>query len=926
MKKTALILILIMLTSYIPSYAANEFVLKIDGTVTELKHKPVIKENDTLLPVREVFEKLGMSVEWDDEKGEIIASANDFKFVLEPGSSVVQVDKVPVTLKEAVYVDDGITFVGTQLFADYMKYCSEEAFWEDKNTLCLIRPEIKPEKKELDQQEILASLTGGDVILNMDTVFAAKANSDKLKLKTVEVSGQPFTKALQAETLEKPVNIYDIQIVMQSSGDIAAGEIAVLSYYARKISTTDESGMGFVGPCYELNYGDYNKLASLTQELDDNWKQYFVLLAPRISTITKEKSQLTFRLGYKPQTVQIADVKIVNYHTKYKYEDVVPNSEPLDTYKGIEEGALWREEALKRIEKIRKRDITVNVKTENGTPVSGAEIKIDMTKNEFMFGTAVHNTFLQAPGSDNARKYRDIALDMFNTVVYDTAGKWPTIEPNKGVWASGIINWANQHDITVRGHALFWDQIKYFPPTMQKAYPYMNDEQLENRITEHINDVMTQYKGAIPQWDVLNEPLNNHEVLSRLGYGEIVKYFNLAKAIDPDASLYINETGISGRDAHWSNVYKLYDLVKNAKDAGAQIDGIGIQDHCGGSQSYPQEFYNQLDYLSQLVDEIAITEYDYTPKYEKLEAPYLRDMLIVAYSHPKCTGFITWGFWDKQHWKNHAPFYKADWTPRETVEVWKKYVQGEWETHESGLTDSDGQFSIRGHRGEYDVSVKYGNRVQTGRLLVTENGLNTIDIVIRRDGIDMTASETPGEYKNVEIDGLYKYRTDYKVDDAGNVSGSGEKFMINELPWELDDKLIAEAANNNSNNDTVNNEEKAVPSIAKVYTSDKIALPSLNDGSTETFYCTGKDAPEIIVELDDKAEVNSLTIEWYENKVYTYNYEIMVSDDGKLWESVCSGRSKTKTESCSVNRACRYIKIKSINPTNFLGIADIKAE
>lgn len=73
----------------------------------------------------------------------------------------------------------------------------------------------------------------------------------------------------------------------------------------------------------------------------------------------------------------------------------------------------------------------------------------------------------------------------------------------------------------------------------------MSDEQLKNRITEHVNDVMTQYKGAIPQWDVLNEPLNNNVMLQRLGYEEIVRHFNLAKAIDPDASLYVNETGIS---------------------------------------------------------------------------------------------------------------------------------------------------------------------------------------------------------------------------------------------------------------------------------------------------------------------------------------------------------------------------------------------
>ena len=71
----------------------------------------------------------------------------------------------------------------------------------------------------------------------------------------------------------------------------------MLSYYGRKISTTDESGMGYVGPCYEENYGDYNKLASLKQELDENWTKYYVLLAPRIKNFPKDKAQFVHTLN-----------------------------------------------------------------------------------------------------------------------------------------------------------------------------------------------------------------------------------------------------------------------------------------------------------------------------------------------------------------------------------------------------------------------------------------------------------------------------------------------------------------------------------------------------------------------------------------------------------------------------------------------------
>ena len=877
MKKVALMLIFSMLLCGVPSYAAEEFTVKADGSALELKNKPIIADDTVYLPVREVFEGLGMTVEWNGDTNEITASANDFDFVLKTGSDKVVVDKVSVELSSPVRMENDTAYVSTELFDDYMKYCTEQPVWEDKNTLCIKKPEIIAEE-EFDQRKVLESLTGGETVMDMDMVFSAKANNDKVKLAKVNVSGQSFANALEAQTLEQPTNIYDIQLVIKPKHDILAGEVAVLSYCARKISTTDESGMGYIGPCYEENYGDYTKLASVTQELDEEWQRYYVLLAPRIKNFPKDKCQFTLRLGFKPQTIQLADLKIINYHTKYKYDEVAPNAEPDDTYHGMEDDALWRKEALKRIEKNRKRDITVNVKTEGGTPLYGANVSVDMTKNEFMFGTAVHNTFLQSGTSEKAVKYREAVLELFNTVVYDTAGKWPTIEPNKGVYASGILNWANKNNITVRGHALFWDQLKYLPPSLQKAYPYMSDEQLKNRITEHVNDVMTQYKGAIPQWDVLNEPLNNNVMLQRLGYGEIVRHFNLAKAIDPNASLYVNETGIAGRDAHWNNVYKLYNLVKNAKDAGAKIDGIGIQTHCGGAMSYPQSFYNQLDYLSELVDEIAITEYDFTPKREELEAPYLRDMLITAYSHPKCTGFITWGFWDSQHWKNHAPFYKPDWTARDTVAVWKKYVQGEWETHESGTTNSD--------------------------------------------GIRMTVSEKPREYLDVDINGLYKYRTDFEVDDKGNVSGSGEKYELSELP-EAEDLRIIAAAEQNKLQESTNTQK---PIIESVFTDGTDNLSSLTDSNSETSYCARGEENEITIKLRENAEVKSLTVNWYENKVYAYNYEILISEDGEKWEPVSSGRSKTRTESYPINKKCGYIRLKSQNPTGFFGITDIAVD
>ena len=75
MKKVALILVFFIFLIHTSASAETDFTLKVDDNIVNLEHKPIKKENMILLPVREVFEKMGMTVKWDSEKSEIIEMA-----------------------------------------------------------------------------------------------------------------------------------------------------------------------------------------------------------------------------------------------------------------------------------------------------------------------------------------------------------------------------------------------------------------------------------------------------------------------------------------------------------------------------------------------------------------------------------------------------------------------------------------------------------------------------------------------------------------------------------------------------------------------------------------------------------------------------------------------------------------------------------
>jgi hypothetical protein len=106
---------------------------------------------------------------------------------------------------------------------------------------------------------------------------------------------------------------------------------------------------------------------------------------------------------------------------------------------------------------------------------------------------------------------------------------------------------------------------------------------------------------------------------------------------------------------------------------------------------------------------MVVTEYDLVCNDDTLHADYLRDILILTFSHPKMTGFINWGFWAGLHWKPEGALIRKDWTERPAVTVWRDLVTGAWWTTADIQTDTAGAATIDGaFYGTYTVTVSHG--------------------------------------------------------------------------------------------------------------------------------------------------------------------------------------------------------------------------
>lgn len=523
----------------------------------------------------------------------------------------------------------------------------------------------------------------------------------------------------------------------------------MLRFWARMLSTVDESGFGTLGyTVEEFAKGSFLDAAKGSVSLNSEWKQYSILFAGR-EDWAAGVWRLCLKVGYNPQVIQVAGVSITNYHKAIEVADINTTKKSADTYYGREEGALWREEALKRIEKYRVRDINVSVTDEDGNPVQDAEISADMTRNEFLWGSIGPVAYATIQGSS----LRNYMLEKFNAVTPENSMKIGYFAPGDGATAVDHANFTIDNNLYLHGHVVLWDSYTRQGTDLNAAMPTMSEDEIRKTFYSYASELIRYFGDSMTQLDVLNEPRANSKTRDRFGVSWIADLFRLSDLLRdeyaPDMKLYLNETGISGAESHWNNVYSLNKLVTDLKKEGAVIDGVGHQYH-GDPIYYPQTIYNQFDYVTDLVDEITITEYDAVysgsalSKQEalELEGDYLRDSIIMAYSNPKMAGFIMWGMYDQQHWRADSPMLDREYNEKPGVKYWDQLVLGDWKTQTGGKTDKNGICAMRGHRGEYDITVKAGSKEAKTTLNVTADGENSVTAVVHPNGeITLSTSE-----------------------------------------------------------------------------------------------------------------------------------------------------------------------------------------
>ncbi|MEO8179245.1 MAG: endo-1,4-beta-xylanase [Deltaproteobacteria bacterium] len=546
--------------------------------------------------------------------------------------------------------------------------------------------------------------------------FSLVGATARVATSTVDVSGQAFSKAARAQIKEESENLWDVQLQATSKSEVSVGDVLLASFYFRTEYVPVESGEAETEINFELNHAPHDKSLTYAVRAGAQWKQ---VLAPFVAqrNFKAGEAQVVFRLGYTPQTIDLADIKIENFGKQLTLADL-PRSKL--TYAGMEPDAPWRAKAEERIDELRKADLTVKVVGKDGKPVAGASVSAKLTRHAFHFGTAAPAEILL---NNSNQKYVGFLRELFNTVTLENDLKWQALED----WSFPLdrsvrgVDWLREAGIDVRGHVLVWPGWQNLPSYLKRLKD--NPDQLREEVNNHIREVVSAVKGKVIQWDVVNEPFTNHDLLDILGPEVMVDWFKLAHSIDPAPKLYINDfailSGGGGTTPHRDHYEKMIQLLA---DKGAPFDGIGMQGHFGTSLTSPDDLMVLLDRYGRFKKDIAVTELDVVIDDEELVGKYVRDFYTLLFSHPAVTTLVMWGHWDANQWKKNAVMYSADWSLKPGGQAYRDLVFGKWRTAEQGSTNASGQFKLRGFKGDYAVEVKRGSETRSVKATLADGG------------------------------------------------------------------------------------------------------------------------------------------------------------------------------------------------------------
>ena len=358
---------------------------------------------------------------------------------------------------------------------------------------------------------------------------------------------------------------------------------------------------------------------------------------------------------------------------------------------------VWKAEADARIELHRKRNFNLNLVDQAGDVKPDVEVSIKQVRHHFAFGSTLNTAFI-----DN-EDYANFFKQHFNWATTEWYAQWKPTAPSPTTedftMADASVDFAEDHGIKLRGHALAWPDSRFRPEWLNN----LEGGQVGTALERRISSVVTRYKSRLQHWDVCNEALNYSFFRDTVSPQVEPGMFKQARSLDPDVRLFTNEFGIVDSQL---KAQRYREMILSYRRNEAVVGGIGLQSHFAeqGTVS-PKAIEIALSELTDLNAEIWFTEFDVFNSDPDERAKGIENFYRYAFSVPEAKGIIMWGFWAGTHWRGaNSSIVDDNWELNAAGEKYFKLMR-DWTTTGDGTSDVAGEVGFRGFHGDYLVTT-----------------------------------------------------------------------------------------------------------------------------------------------------------------------------------------------------------------------------
>ncbi len=304
-------------------------------------------------------------------------------------------------------------------------------------------------------------------------------------------------------------------------------------------------------------------------------------------------------------------------------------------------------------------------------------------QEDFLIGTIYTD-------ANRSGKDKELTLKHFNAITPENLMKPEYMQPTEGKFDYGksdvMVKFAEDNGLKLIGHTLVWHQ-----QSGNWLGRNVSREEAIKQLESHITNIVSQYKGKFTSWDVVNEAINDGvslpangdwtkclrqtQWLTSIGPDYIAMAFQFARKADPDLKLYYNDYNLNNRN----KADIVYAMVKDLREQGIPVDGIGMQGHYSINTT-PGSVEYSLKKFSELGVEVSITELDVvvdgaspsglTKEQEIRQAVTYAELFQVFKAYKDTIERVTfWGYIDNKSWrKERFPLlFHGDYSPKEAV-------------------------------------------------------------------------------------------------------------------------------------------------------------------------------------------------------------------------------------------------------------------